>query len=145
MERRTATGTNGDSRVDVDARTEGRRILVIDDEPAVGRAIASCLDDFGYRCTVALSGTEGLAKFRASTFDCVVVDLTMPAPGGLEVIRQMREVRPELPIVLTSGYPAAEATLVTGGRVAFLHKPFADRELVAAVREVGPPADHPSA
>lgn len=145
MERRTATGSIGDTRLEVDARTEGRRILIVDDEPAVGRAIASCLEDFGYRCTHALGGTDGLAEFRSGAFDCVVIDLTMPAPGGLEVIRQMRESRPELPVVLMSGYPAAEATLVTGGHTAFLHKPFTDEELVAAVREVRPPADHPSA
>jgi len=134
-------GKGDDARVDVEARSEGRRILVIDDDSAVGRAIASCLDDFGYRCVLAVGGTDGLLQFRACTFDCVVVDLTMPAPGGLEVIRQMRAARPDLPVVLMSGYAAHEAKLVTGGRTAFLHKPFADEELVAAVREVGPPAD----
>jgi CheY-like chemotaxis protein len=134
-----------DARVDVDARTDGRRILVIDDDPAVARAIASCLDDFGYRCTIATSGTDGLARFGAGAFDCVVIDLTMPRPGGLEVIRQMRAARPDLPVVLMSGYAAAEAKLVSGGVTAFLHKPFADEELVAAVREVAPSADHPTA
>ncbi len=138
-------GTSDDAHIDVDARTEGRRVLVIDDDASVGRAIASCLDDFGYRCTLAVGGNEGLAKFRAGTFDCVVVDLTMPAPGGLEVIRQMREVRPDLPVVLMSGYSAPEAKRITGGRTAFLHKPFADEQLIAAMREVGPSADHPSA
>ncbi len=82
---------------------ESRRILVVDDEPLIRRAVADYLEDCGYETVAAADGAEGLAKARAGRFHAVLVDLRMPQVDGLEVIATLKNEQPELPIVVVSG------------------------------------------
>jgi signal transduction histidine kinase/DNA-binding response OmpR family regulator len=82
---------------------ERRRVLVIDDEPLIRRAVADYLEDCGYETVTAVDGAEGLAKARAGQFQAVLVDLRMPQVDGLEVIATLKDEQPELPIVVVSG------------------------------------------
>jgi signal transduction histidine kinase/DNA-binding response OmpR family regulator len=82
---------------------EVRRILVIDDEPLIRRAVADYLEDCGYETATAVDGAEGLAKARAERFQAVLVDLRMPQVDGLEVIATLADEQPELPVVVVSG------------------------------------------
>jgi signal transduction histidine kinase/DNA-binding response OmpR family regulator len=82
---------------------EIRRILVVDDEPLIRRAVADYLEDCGYETVTAADGAEGLAKARDGRFHAVLVDLRMPQVDGLEVIATLKNEQPELPIVVVSG------------------------------------------
>lgn len=83
--------------------SEKRRVLVIDDEPLIRRAVADYLQDCGYETVMAADGAEGLSKARAGQFHTVLVDLRMPQVDGLEVITTLKSEQPELPIVVVSG------------------------------------------
>jgi FixJ family two-component response regulator len=116
-----------------------RLVLVIDDEPDVASAIAALLEELDYACVIGLGGQLGIATFlaRRTEIACVVLDLTMPSPGGREVMRVLREVRAELPIVLVSGYAAADVRAeLARGPTRFVRKPFLGDELVRAIEAV---------
>lgn len=113
-------------------------ILVIDDEDLVRRTVKSCLQRCGYTVTLAPDGASGIQHFRrnATGFDLVILDLMMPGMSGEETLRHLRTTRPDIPVILSSGYNQVEATrkFVGKGLAAFLQKPFTIHELVTAVR-----------
>jgi len=114
----------------------GRLVLVIDDEPEVASAVAALLREHDYACVIGHGGQHGIAEFleRGDAITCVVLDLTMPAPGGREVMRVLREIRPDLPIVLISGYASDDVRAeLERGHTRFVRKPFLGDELASAI------------
>ena len=113
-------------------------VLVIDDERVVGTIASLVLGGAGLTVVVAGGGEEGVALVRARPggIDAVVLDLTMPGMGGLETAAALRAVRPDLPIVLMSGYTVEDVTLQSAGLgiTGFVQKPFDKLALLAAVR-----------
>jgi CheY-like chemotaxis protein len=117
----------------------GAKLLLVDDNDNFRRMCASLLADLGYLALDMARGDEAIAHVRASMddVDAVVLDWTMPAPGGAETFARLRELRADLPIVIMSGYAEAAATALTReGPTAFLEKPFTPDALDAAVRSV---------
>ena len=88
-----------------------QRILLLDDEPALTVTLQRLLERLQYHVTSFNSAAEALALFRKSpgAFDLVITDLTMPEINGLEVARTLHTLRPELPVILVSGF-APDAT-----------------------------------
>lgn len=110
------------------------RLLLVDDEESVRETAASILRAFGYEVDTAARGDEALTRFRADPVrhQLALIDLTMPGLSGRELLTALREIRPELPVLLMSGYSEIDATsLLSAPRTAFLSKPFT----VAALRE----------
>ena len=101
-------------------------MLVIDDEPVVRDTLAAMLADLDHRVVTADGGREGLAKVTNAEFDLVFTDLAMPGMDGWETAREIHKRRPELPVVLVTGYgatttpPESEPDLVAG----IIGKPF---------------------
>ena len=87
-------------------RGQGQRILFVDDEPSLARIGERRLQLLGYRPTVAESAAKALAVFQADpgAFDLVVTDFTMPEMNGLELAREVTRIRPDLPVIMTTGY-----------------------------------------
>jgi len=85
---------------------EVERLLLVDDEEALVELVSLSLADLGYRVTCFTDPEKALAAFRSrpGDFDAVVSDLAMPQMSGLELARSLLEIRPDLPIVLASGY-----------------------------------------
>jgi CheY-like chemotaxis protein len=120
------------------------RILVIDDDRAVGMAIEAALVHEGFEVRVVNDGPAGLAIMQSERFDLLLVDVFMPGMDGLETIRQIHRHEPRLPIVVMSGLPFRTGPAATHdvlamatklGAVAGLKKPFRPRELLAAIAE----------
>lgn len=112
------------------------KILVIDDEPAVRRAICQMLTRGGHQILEAADGIDGLDVARASRPDAVITDIMMPNKEGIETIRELRKDVPDLPILVISGNPGSQlylqmATLL--GAHSALAKPFRASELLDAV------------
>ena len=114
-------------------------ILVVDDEEAIGRATRFVLEGLGYTVEVFDSAPAALAAFlaRPDDFDAVVTDLSMPELGGMELTRRLLARRPELPVILTTGYsemmtPERAESL---GAAALLLKPYRAPELSRLLRE----------
>jgi PAS domain S-box-containing protein len=124
-------------------------ILLVDDEDVARSATASLLETLGYRVHSCRSGSEALELFRqkGADIDGVLLDVVMPEPGGLTVLREMLSVRPDARVVLMSGYTETRGPAGSGAR-AFLPKPFSLAELTEALEQalgsssrVGQPAD----
>ena len=113
-------------------------ILVVDDEPSLRDLSKAILKQSGYSVLVAKDGREGVEVFRqnASKIAAVLLDMTMPVMGGHEALRLIREIRPGVPIILSSGYSEAFAREELGDTVAgFIQKPYVAAKLVESIQE----------
>jgi two-component system response regulator MprA len=112
------------------------RVLVVDDEPAVRRALERALTLENYTVELAADGQEALDALAQSPADAVVLDIMMPRIDGLEVARRMRKAGDHTPILMLTARDAVDDR-VTGldvGADDYLVKPFALRELQARLR-----------
>ena len=114
------------------------RILVVDDDRAMRLALAESLESCGYDITAAENGREALERFRKGKFDLVVTDMKMPGMTGIEVLRGVKELSPEMPVILITAYgtvgTAVEA--MKEGAAEFIMKPFSLDDLEAVVKRV---------
>jgi DNA-binding NtrC family response regulator len=110
------------------------RILVVDDEPTLLTLLTRFLERQGHQVTACDSAESALSEFRArpTEFDCVISDLTLPDISGEDLIAQLRELKPGLPAMITSGYPHEPRI----ARVGFLQKPFMPQTLAKALDQL---------
>lgn len=103
-----------------------KRVLVVDDDPVVGRSFDRVLSDKGYEVSTALNGKEALAKLNREKFDVVFTDIRMPGMDGIEVASRVKARHPWVPVVIITGYGTAanEARAAAAGVAGFLHKPL---------------------
>jgi CheY-like chemotaxis protein len=103
-----------------------RKVLVVDDDPVVGKSFDRVLSGKGYAVITASDGQEALSKLEAEDYDVVFTDIKMPGMNGIEVAERVKQKRPWLPVVIVTGYGStdnetrAEAAGVSG----FLRKPL---------------------
>jgi two-component system, OmpR family, KDP operon response regulator KdpE len=115
--------------------TTAPHILVIDDEPQIGRALRAILTEKDFRVTIALRGEEGLTLAAANPPDIVILDLGLPDMDGLEVCTRLREWT-QCPIIVLSVRDSEHDKVAALDRGAddYLTKPFGIEELLARVR-----------
>jgi two-component system cell cycle sensor histidine kinase/response regulator CckA len=121
-------------------RTRTGNLLVIDDEEQVRAVLVAMLKVCGFTATAAADGATGLDLFRAKPdlYDVVVLDLLMPGMGGEQVFHLLRAIRPDIRVLLVSGYSEGDILGRLGGGPAlgFLAKPFTRAALEGKLREV---------
>ena len=114
------------------------RVLAVDDEPAVLESVSGMLAQLGHVALTAGSASEAFQILSSVTaIDVVILDLVMPEMSGRKTLERIRELRPEVTVLLTSGYseePARERSRAHA-RGAFLHKPYRQAELARALAE----------
>jgi len=112
-------------------------ILLIEDEDAVRALVLKVLTNHGYKVITAANGREGVEEWErhGESVDLVLTDVVMPDMGGPEAVQRMREDRPELPVLFTSGYTEHEGISrgLAAGRVRLLQKPFTPAALLREV------------
>ncbi len=81
-----------------------KKILLVDDETSIQIVYREEFEDEGYEVISAVNGEEGLEKFKDEEPDIVILDIQMPGMNGIEVLRQMKMMRPETPVILSSAY-----------------------------------------
>lgn len=113
-------------------------VLVIDDEEVIRGAVRLILGSEGWRVAEAADGASALSHEGLATCRMVLCDMMLQGENGLDVVREIRRRRPEVPIVLITGYATAEnaSRAIDAGASAFLAKPFDDTELLNQVRSV---------
>ena len=122
------------------------RILIVDDESAIRRALRPPLVELGFQVMEASRGEEALQTLRLSVFDCVLLDVNMPGIGGIETLRRIRSFAPRLPVLVLTVRDQEEDKVeaLELGADDYVTKPFRTRELLArirsAVRRVRAPA-----
>ncbi|HEU5458660.1 MAG TPA: response regulator transcription factor [Terracidiphilus sp.] len=112
------------------------RILVVDDEAAIRRAIRPPLVELGFQVVEASRGEEALQILRTNTFDVVLLDINMPGIGGIETLRRIRAFAPRLPILMVTVRDGEEEKVeaLELGADDYVTKPFSIRELIARIR-----------
>ena len=120
---------------DRDGGGAGACILVVEDNPEVGRFATDALAELGYRSVLANDGASALAELTADAtrFDLVFSDVVMPGMSGIVLGERIRELNPALPIVLTSGYSTVLAENGTHG-FELLRKPYSINELAQVLQ-----------
>lgn len=116
----------------------GGRVLVVEDQDLVRRTVESMRASLGYFVTIAASGGEARECIAAGTFDLLVSDIVLPDTTGVELAHEFRREKPELAVLLMSGYAEAAVRKRAAG-LGFLQKPFRlddlAREVTAALDE----------
>ena len=131
----------GESRNYVDIKGSGM-VLVIDDEPDIRELCRDIMEPLGYKVLLAGSGIDGINLFRRMKDDIelVVLDMIMPKMGGQEVFQALRNIEPEVKILICSGYSQAgfagiETLLKLGGTL-FIQKPFTRQSIGQAIKKI---------
>jgi DNA-binding NarL/FixJ family response regulator len=116
------------------------RVLIADDHPVVRRGLRQIVEDEPDMSVggEASSADEALAQVHGDGFDVVVLDLSMPGAHGVDLLQQLHEDRPELPILVLSIHPEEQYALrcLKAGARGYVHKQSAGDELVGAIRTV---------
>ncbi|PIE60242.1 MAG: hybrid sensor histidine kinase/response regulator, partial [Desulfobulbus propionicus] len=111
-----------------DTLFQGGRILVVDDEPQIVSLQYQMLEHVGYEVVASTVSSEALELFRkeSETFDLVVTDMGMPGLTGLELFEEMRNIRPDIKVLLCTGYSkqVTEENAMEIGLSGYLAKPF---------------------
>lgn len=112
------------------------RILVVEDDRAVQKALRRLFESEGYGVESAFDGVAGVAAFRTATPSAVVLDLRLPKMSGRDVCREIKERAPSLPIIILSAASDVvdKVLLLELGADDYVTKPFSPRELLARVR-----------
>ncbi len=113
------------------------RVLLVDDEPDLRDSIEAMLEYLGFEVEVASDGLQALERFRPGAFALVLMDLTMPRMDGKEAFRKMKELDPQVRVVLSSGYNEQEAIQQFLGRglAGFIQKPYQLKTLSEALEK----------
>ena len=114
---------------------EKKKALVIDDEQVVLDSVTKILTDKNYEVDVSLSGREGLNKAIERQYDIVLTDIRMPDIGGMRVLRDIKRVKPSLPVVMITGYASVRSSVqaMKLGAADYLEKPFTPNQLLEIV------------
>ncbi len=116
--------------------TSNARILVIDDEAAIRESLEVLLSLEGYTVRLTVDGEEGLRTLEQETFDMVLLDLALPGQSGLDLLPQIKERQPELPVIMITAYGTVDNVVeaIRAGAENFVQKPWDNEKLLADIR-----------
>jgi DNA-binding NtrC family response regulator len=114
------------------------KLLVVDDEGIVLESCRRVLESEGFSVTLAKSADEALAVIEKEDFSLLLMDLKMPVHDGIYLMRELKQRKKEIPIIVMSGYSTQETITETDtmGAKLFLPKPFTPDELIEGIREI---------
>jgi two-component system nitrogen regulation response regulator NtrX len=112
------------------------QILIVDDEQPIRESLSGLFEDEGYLVSTAASGEEAVVRFRKSPADCVFLDIWMPGIDGLETMSRIKQINPDVPIIMMSGHATIDTAVraTKQGAFDFIEKPFSLDKLLILLR-----------
>lgn len=111
-----------------------KKILIIDDEDSIHLLYSEEFEEEGYEVYGALSGEDALDKLNDISPDLVILDINMPGMDGIEALRKIKEINPNLPVILSSAYQEFKQDLASWASDDYIVKSANLEELKAAVK-----------
>jgi DNA-binding response OmpR family regulator len=113
-------------------------VLVVDDEKNIRLTLSQTLESLGLETDTAVNGEEALDKLKIKEFDLILLDLKMPGMDGMEVLRQLRQIRANIRVIILTAYGTVESAVeaMKLGAVDFIQKPFSPGEIRQLVSQV---------
>jgi DNA-binding NtrC family response regulator len=117
---------------------ETKSILVVDDEPSMRMALSESLESCGYEVVTANNGEDALNKFQEGLYEVVITDVRMPKQGGMEVLRRIKEISHQTPVIVITAYGTVNTAVeaMKEGASDFIMKPFSLEHLELVVKNV---------
>ena len=114
-------------------------ILIVEDDPDVRAMLTRTLGCSGYAVDSAVDGVEALDKFRDNRFNLVITDVRLPQMNGLQVLGEIKQADPRVPVIVITGYGSVQNAVeaMQGGASDYLLKPFSNETLQAAIGRAG--------
>ena len=115
-----------------------KQILIADDDLSMRQALAESLESCGFEVETAENGADALLKFEKGKFEVVVTDMRMPKMTGMDVLRGIKKIAPQTPVILITAYGTVKTAVeaMKEGAAEFIMKPFSLDDLEFAVRNV---------
>lgn len=112
------------------------KILVIDDEAVIREGLRQALTMEGYQVTVAPNGKVGMEKLQKESFSVVISDLKMPIMGGIEVLKTISVLQPNVPVIIITGFATVDSAVdaMKNGAFEYLTKPFLPDQIIEKVQ-----------
>src|SRR5690348_12152749 len=117
---------------------QAMELLVIEDDPVIGKALRQGFSEAGHGCVWAKQGDKGLTLATSQKFDAIILDIMLPGLPGLELLRQLRGAGIRSPVILLTALGSVEERVegLNAGADDYLVKPFAFAELMARIEAV---------
>jgi len=116
---------------------EKNSVLVVDDEAVVRKAMERILQKEGIEVEACSSGYSAIQRMQEKEFDLVITDLKMPGMNGMEVLRTVRILQPDVPVIIITGYATVDTAVeaIQNGAFDYLAKPFTPEQITEKVRK----------
>jgi len=110
-------------------------ILVVDDEEIIRALIKETVEELGHRVALARTSSKALELVKQQDFDLVFLDLKLPKLDGAELFRQIKTIKPKLPVIIITGYPDSDmmARALAHGPFGLMNKPFSESDIITVV------------
>lgn len=113
------------------------KILIIDDTPVIREFLFEVLTDSGFEVDIAENGEVGLAKAIKENYNLIFCDVHMPVMNGMQAVKKIKEIKPQIPIVMTDSFPGKLARQAAeAGAICCLSKPFSLNELRDIINKI---------
>jgi two-component system response regulator HydG len=121
-----------------DASGRRGRVLLVDDDPALGDALCRVLRAGGFDVVHELDADGALCRVKAERWDLLITDIELPGMNGLELLDRVRELVPGLPVAVHTGHPSVDYAIsaLRGAAAEFLMKPVSRGDLLAKAAEL---------
>jgi len=113
-------------------------VLVVDDQHCIVDLLSDIVDGLGFTSDVAHDGQEAMEKFDGGNFHLVITDIKMPRMDGVELMKKIKETRPDVPVIAITGYgtEGAQEDTFCDGMDGFLEKPFRVAKIESMICDV---------
>ena len=117
--------------------SEAARILIVDDDESIRKALAAVLEEDGYIVDTAQTGKEAVEKCNTSFYNLALIDIRLPDMEGTQLLKAMKESTPPMVKIIATGYPSLSNAIeaVNKGADAYLLKPFVMNDVLRTIKE----------